>query len=52
MKCGLCGAQLPEGATACPRCLLEGGADVFAGLELHEELGRGGMGTVFKARHL
>src|SRR5581483_2759739 len=52
MKCARCGSALPEGTAACPRCLLEGGADVFAGLELQEELGRGGMGTVFKARHL
>jgi tRNA A-37 threonylcarbamoyl transferase component Bud32 len=52
MKCARCGSALPEGTAACPVCLLEGGADVFAGLELQEELGRGGMGTVFKARHL
>jgi serine/threonine-protein kinase len=50
--CATCGAALPEGAAACPRCLMEGGADVFAGLELEDELGRGGMGTVFRARHL
>jgi serine/threonine-protein kinase len=54
MKCPRCGSALSEGTTACPRCLLEGkgDADVFAGLELHEELGAGGMGSVFKARHL
>src|SRR5205823_1200001 len=31
---------------------LDSDADVFAGLRLQEELGRGGMGTVFKAQHL
>ncbi|MBL8955683.1 MAG: serine/threonine protein kinase [Myxococcaceae bacterium] len=52
--CGRCGARLPEGAAACPRCLLEGGGvdETFAGLELKSELGRGGMGTVFEARHV
>ncbi len=54
VTCSTCGAALPDSAAACPRCLLEGraDADTFAGLELQEELGQGGMGTVFKARHL
>ncbi|MBK7861878.1 MAG: serine/threonine protein kinase [Archangiaceae bacterium] len=53
MKCARCGAAFPDGAAACPSCLLSGeGAEVFAGLELHDELGRGGMGSVFKARHV
>ncbi len=54
MKCQVCGARVPDGAAACPRCLLLGdGADAtFAGLELKAELGRGGMGAVFEARHV
>jgi len=53
VTCGRCGALVPEGAAVCPRCLLDGaGVDsTFAGLELKAELGRGGMGTVFEARH-
>jgi serine/threonine-protein kinase len=34
----------------CPACLLE--PEVLGGLELEEEIGRGGMGAVYKARHL
>ncbi len=50
--CPRCGQ--PLASAVCATCLLSGaGADVrFAGLELGEELGRGGMGTVFRARQV
>jgi serine/threonine-protein kinase len=54
--CPRCGFTV-EGArlTACPRCLLDGDGEPAAappGLTLEEEIGRGAMGRVFRARHL
>ena len=55
-RCARCGGAVPEGRfAACPRCLLEAHeppAVIGQGtLELGAELGQGGMGSVFKARH-
>lgn len=56
--CPRCGLSIPAHAlSACPRCLLSGLDAPEAlpesppGLELREEIGRGGMGRVFRARH-
>jgi eukaryotic-like serine/threonine-protein kinase len=59
-RCPRCGLEAPTGSLAfCPRCLLSpapDGADTTPtappGLALENELGRGGMGRVFRARHL
>lgn len=54
--CSRCGTRYPEGRfTVCPRCLSDAElspAMLGDSLELIEEIGRGGMSTVWKARHL
>jgi eukaryotic-like serine/threonine-protein kinase len=57
-SCPRCGLAVPAHAlSACPRCLLAGLDEPEPlpenpqGLELLEEIGRGGMGRVFRAHH-
>ncbi len=50
-RCGL--ADVGDRLGVCPACLLQVEPVILGGaLELAEEVGRGGMGSVFKARHL
>ena len=50
--CPRCGSARAGQWAVCARCLLveEGEAELFAGLLLEEDIGQGGMGTVFRAR--
>jgi eukaryotic-like serine/threonine-protein kinase len=54
--CPRCGLELDEARLpVCPRCLLEAEippALLPGGIELFEEIGRGGMGTVHRAHHV
>ncbi|HET6900673.1 MAG TPA: hypothetical protein VFK70_20125, partial [Vicinamibacteria bacterium] len=54
--CPRCQRAYPEGRIGlCPACLLDADippARIGDSLELVDEIGRGGMGTVWKARHL
>ncbi|HWA73153.1 MAG TPA: serine/threonine-protein kinase [Polyangiaceae bacterium] len=55
--CPRCGLTAPEGALGlCPRCLVgeeheEPGLPELSGLTVECEIGRGGMGRVYRARH-
>ncbi len=65
MKCRKCSSELPPSRlAACPICMLLGDDDdetcelpaddsprTLGQLELEEEIGRGGMGSVWRARH-
>jgi eukaryotic-like serine/threonine-protein kinase len=51
MKCVNCGSEF-QGEGPCAKCLLTASSPTFAGLELMEPLGEGGMGTVYRARHV
>jgi len=55
-RCPRCGTPVDARRLAvCPGCLLDEGMDDpgrIGSLELEEEIGRGGMGRVFRARHV
>lgn len=46
-KCTRCGAE--TASELCANCLLTNADEAFSGLLLEDELGRGGMGSVFRA---
>ena len=49
--CTVCGSVRLESG-ACPTCLLTRASEPFAGLIIEDELGAGGMGSVFRATHV
>ena len=55
-RCSRCGTPVSGGRlSVCPGCLLDEGVEDpgrIGSLELEEEIGRGGMGRVFRARHV
>lgn len=55
-SCPRCGAAIPSVETGlCPRCLLlvePAGSLIGGAIALEEEIGRGGMGSVFRALHI
>jgi len=55
-RCSRCGTPVSGGRLAvCPGCLLDEDVEDpgrIGSLELEEEIGRGGMGRVFRARHV
>jgi hypothetical protein len=51
-RCPRCNSTLVAETAPCAVCLLSANPEPFAGLEIYEELGRGGMGTVYRGRHL
>ncbi len=56
MFCAKCGKEIPEGAVFCPKCgspqkTQTGGIKLPDTYEMHEKIGKGGGGTVFRAYH-
>ncbi|MFN7975195.1 MAG: serine/threonine-protein kinase [Acidobacteriota bacterium] len=54
-RCARCSARIPAGARCCPACLVDREIPpmvIDGKIEIGEELGRGGMGIVMRARHI